>query len=146
MNSPCSGYGRVLSLAVALSAAALVVLSFGGCLMYLASEFLPEQDAENLAAPTQSSAAQITLAWDPPGGTVLKYRAYFRIHGTTDWVQLAEIPAAPAPEYTVLHSTLGNGEFDFGVIALYDDSQSALHSSLDTSASPTTGWYLMWQR
>jgi len=146
MNSLRRGYGRVLPPAVALLAAAVMVLPFGGCLMYLASEFLPEQDAEDLSTPTQSSAAQITLAWDPPGGTVLKYRVYFRIHGTTDWVQLVEIPAAPAPEYTVLHSTLGNGEFDFGVIALYDSSQSALHSSLDASASPTTGWYLKWQR
>ena len=74
-----------------------------------------------------------------------KYQVYFRIHGTADWVQLGEAPAAPAPQYTVLHTTLGNGEFDFGVIAVYDTSQSSRHTSLDASASPTTGWYLRWQ-
>jgi hypothetical protein len=114
--------------------------------MYVADEFLPAQDAKALQAPTESSAAQITLAWDPSTGEVAGYRVFLRIHGTNDWVLLAQVPADPNPRYTVAHSALRNGEFDFGIVAGYDSGQSPLHTSPDPSASPTKGWYLKWQR
>jgi hypothetical protein len=127
--------------------AALLLWAVAGCLMYMAEEFVPAQDAEELASPRASSAALITLLWNPPSGDPpVAYRVFFRIHGTADWVQLGEIPASPDPQYTVQHSTLGNGEYDFGVLAVYDSAQSSLHTSLDPSAEPTTGWYLKWQR
>lgn len=126
--------------------AAVEFCFFSACLMYMAEEFLPAQDIEQLAKPTESSAAQITLGWDAPSGSPSAYRVYFRIHGQTDWVQLAEILATPSPEYTISWDTLKNGEFDFGIVAVYDATQSGMHTSLDKSASPETGWYLKWQR
>ncbi len=145
MNGRYSGRPRLLPLARALVAAALLGPFLGGCLMYMADEFVPTKETGEHAVAEPTAASQITLAWDPPAGAIEKYRVYFRIHGTADWVQLAEIPAAPAPEYTVLHSALGSGEFDFGVVAVQSGNQSSLHSSLDATANPTAGWYLKWQ-
>jgi hypothetical protein len=146
MKSGIRRRGRWLYLALAVLTLLPLLLTIPGCLMYAASEFMPEQDAEDLGKPTQSSAAQITLAWDPPAGSVVSYRVFFRIHGTAGWVQLADVPASPTPEYTVANATLGNGEFDFGVTAVYASQTSSMHSSLDASADPSTGWYLKWQR
>ncbi len=144
MNRKSFGRRRVL-LSILGFVAATFFTTLSGCLMYMADEFVPAQEAAQHAVAEQSSAPQITLAWDASAGPVQKYRVYFRIHGTTDWVQLAEIGAGPAPSYTVLHTTLGSGEFDFGVTAVYDSNLSSMHSSLDATASPTTGWYLKWQ-
>ncbi len=147
MNYAAARWGWALPLARALLAVSVATSLLVGCLMYMAEEFLPAQDIEQLAKPTESSAAQITLGWDPPSGTApVAYKVYFRIHGQTDWVELAEIPATPSPEYTVAWDTLKNGEFDFGVLAVYDSDESEMHSSLDKTASPETGWYLKWQR
>jgi hypothetical protein len=58
-----------------------------------------------------------------------------------------ELSATPSPEYMLDNDDIGNGIFDFGVVAKDLDSEteeSALHSSLDVTAQPDTGWYLVW--
>ena len=130
---------------VSLAPVALLCWSLAGCLMYMADEFRPAQDAEALSKPAESSAAQVTLTRDPPAGAATGYRV-LRMHGTCDRVQLAGISASSEPRHSVQHSTAGNGELDFGIAAFHDGSQSPLHSSLDPSANPTTGRYLKWQR
>ena len=95
---------------------------------------------------------KLTLAWDPPlsgipnrQSEVVNYQIYYREHGTDYWRFLAEIPATPHPEYTVEHRQLGNGLFDFAVSAVTKSGQaSPLHSSLDSSADPISGWYVLW--
>lgn len=125
--------------------AAFVLLSFG-CLMYTAGEFIRGREGAGDAPPMMTSAAQVILAWDPHAGVVQSYRVYFRLHGNEDWVYLGDVSPDPDPQYTVEHSMLGNGEYDFGVTAVIDGAESSLHSSLDPTASPTTGWYLKWKR
>ncbi len=127
--------GRVLRLLVAV---ATLCWWLSSCLMYAAEEFLPGQDAEALALPAQSSPARMPLARDPPAGAVAG--------GANDRVQLADIPAAPQPHHTVRRATRGNGELDFGTVALRDGGRSPLHGSPGPSARQTTGWYLKWQR
>jgi hypothetical protein len=91
------------------------------------------------------AADQVTLQWDPPPSAVDHYTVFFRVHGTPDWVTLADVPADPYPEYTVAHSVLGDGEFDFAVVAVdASDQWSAYHTSLDKTADPQTGWYVSW--
>ena len=90
---------------------------------------------------------QVTLAWSPPPSGVDTYQLLIRVHGTPDWYVLADaIAAAAEPEYTVLHSdpAVGNGDFDFGVIAVKDAESSLMHISLDVTAQPDSGWYLSW--
>ena len=73
-------------------------------------------------------------------------KLFFRIHDTAGWYSLVEgVAADPAPEYTVQHSALGSGIFDFGVVAVNAESaESSMHVSLQTTAEPETGWYLVW--
>jgi len=95
---------------------------------------------------------KLTLAWDPPlsdipnrPSEVASYQIYCREHGTSYWRLLGEIPASSHPEYTVEHRQLGNGLFDFAVRAVTTSGQaSPLHSSLDSSADPVSGWYVLW--
>ena len=95
---------------------------------------------------------ELTLAWDPPSGDlpgrsteVAAYQIYCREHGTSYWRLLAEIPASRNPEYTIDHERVGSGLFDFAVRAIsVEGSASRLHSSLDSSADPVSGWYVLW--
>ena len=89
---------------------------------------------------------QITLAWDAPPSAVDTYKLLFRVHGTQDWSLLQDnIPAAVPPEYTVLHEPALNGLWDFGVVAVDGmGEQSVVHNSLDVTADPDSGWYLLW--
>ena len=102
-----------------------------------------------------SKAEYIVLEWDNPsinviGGEVIhvkSYRLFYREHGSGYWVLLAEIPAEEKPKYTIYHSDLGDGLFDFAVNAVYENQlNSALHTSRDITADPFGGWYLLWIR
>jgi len=73
------------------------------------------------------------------------YRIYWRQHVSGDWNLLAEIPATPNPALSISHSELGNGKFDFAVSAVNAAGKaSSLHTSLDASAIPFGGWYIVW--
>jgi hypothetical protein len=90
---------------------------------------------------------QVTLAWDPPPTTVETYKLLFRVHDTNDWYLLGQIQAEPNPQYVINHADIGNGIFDFGVVAANSQGQdSNMHTSLDITAQPDTGWYLVWQQ
>ena len=101
-----------------------------------------------------SKAEYIVLEWDTPSINVMggfvhvkSYRVFYREHGSGYWVLLAEIPAEEKPKYTIYHSDLGDGLFDFAVNAVYENKiNSALHTSRDITADPFGGWYLLWIR
>jgi hypothetical protein len=126
-----------------LSAPVLLSLLLFGCPLYDPSAFVAPQSAPK---DLLSSASQIILAWDPPAsGTVANYIVSYRTHGTAAWTSLATVPATPQPTYTILRSAIGTGIFDFAVSA--EDSSgdiSILHTSLDQTADPNSGWYLSW--
>ena len=70
---------------------------------------------------------------------------FYREHATEDWTLLTEIPAQADPSITLHQSDFGNGSFDFGVVAeAASGAESPMHSSLDHTAQPTSGWYLTW--
>ena len=95
-----------------------------------------------------STATQLTLQWDPPStgaSGVASYALSYRVHGSSGWIAMASVAASPQPQYTVLRSAIGAGSFDFAVAAVSsDDASSPLHTSLDPTADPSTGWYLTW--
>jgi hypothetical protein len=141
-ETPSSTSGRA-RLFAALSAALLSSLLLFACPLPDPAAFVAPKSAPE---DVLSTAAQITLAWDPPAsGSVVNYIVSYRSHGSSAWIALATIPASPQPSYTVLRSATGTGIFDFAVAA--EDSSgtvSILHTSLDQTADPNSGWYLSW--
>jgi hypothetical protein len=128
-----------------------------GCTLYMAAAFkhskaeggLEEGEVSLPAQPQQvsTSATEVTLAWDAPLSDVSVYRVLFRIHETDSWYSLIDdLSAGASPEYAVQHGDVGSGIFDFGVIAVNaQDEESQLHHSLQNTAQPDSGWYLVWQ-
>ena len=94
----------------------------------------------------------LTLQWDPPPDDFLNsphevtsYIIYYRDYQTPSWRVLDIIPASGKPEYTVRHEQLGDGAYVFAVQSISEDSgRSAIHTSLDASADPISGWYVLW--
>ena len=96
-----------------------------------------------------SNAESIVLEWDPPQPAILvrSYRIYYRKDNSVHWILLDEISASENPHYTIHHSDLGNGLYEFAVKALNKFGQSSeLHTSRDQNAIPMNGWYLFWMR
>jgi len=137
----------------------LLLLPLIGCPMYTAvgfkyAEASDGEDGETVGTdPDEIEVTEesVTLAWDSPSSEIDFFRVLFRIHGANppeSWLVLEEnLSAAPSPEYTLNNADIGNGVFDFGVVAKdldADTEESALHSSLDVTAQPDTGWYLIW--
>lgn len=137
---------RTVRFAVIAASLAALLLSANGCAVYFADEFI-EHDLQAASLPARVVRTdQAVLAWDAPANDVDHYELYYRIHGESDWVLLDTIPATPEPQYTISYEDFGEGEFEFGVVAVGADGESEMHTSLDSSASPRTGWYLRWQR
>ena len=124
------------------------LLFSGGCSLYMlqnvgssGSTPDPETGAEMVLCSTE----EITLAWDPPPGDIATYEIFYRTHESGTWILFDEIPADDDPEYTLYHGDFGNGEYDFGVVAVDSETaESAMHTSLDDTAQPESGWYLSW--
>jgi len=147
---------RKLILAVFMPVLVVLLSCLVGCPMYTAVAFKYAQAggdpggggsvAEDPAGVT-STAAAITLAWDPPPSPVQTYKLFFRIHDTSTWYSLLpDVTAGPSPEYTVQHDDVKSGIFDFGVKAVNEDAESNMHISVETTAQPDTGWYLVWEQ
>jgi hypothetical protein len=132
--------GRLL-----LATCALVAFSVAGCVLPDYGAFL-KASAAPLAGSVTVTSSQITLQWDPPPEAVSTYRVYSRTHGGSQWTLLGEAPAASQPEYTIQQTTVGKGEFDFAVVAVdLGGVSSEFHTSLDATADPTSGWYVVWK-
>ncbi len=123
-----------------------LILVANGCAVYFADEFI-EHDLQAASLPARVLRSdQAVLAWDPPANDVDHYELYYRIRGESDWVLLDTVPATAEPQYAISYEDFGDGEFEFGVVAVDGSGESEMHTSLDSSASPQTGWYLRWQR
>lgn len=92
----------------------------------------------------------ITLSWDSPDtssqeSSVTSYKIFYREHNTSKWSLLEEKTDLSDLSYRINHKDLGNGEYDFAVSAVYNNSaESNYHTSLDVTANPNTGWYVLW--
>ena len=112
-------------------------------------ETIKDSPGEKVGTPQEIaiSSEQVTLTWDPPPSSTKEYKVLYRDHGASEWTEKAVLTAVPSPEYTFYHSDLGNGSYDFAVIAVdNDDNESEIHSSLDSTAVPSSGWYVVWSR
>ncbi len=127
----------------------VIAFQFSGCSLPDLGSFTKDSDSGETKAVQKQitwSADQLTLQWDPPAQAVTNYNVYYRAHGTSTWLSFGQIAAVPQPEYSVQHSKLGNGTFDFAVVAKNAEGDvSDYHTSLDSTADPSTGWYISWQ-
>lgn len=75
----------------------------------------------------------------------VKFRLYYREHGSSLWRILDEVEAKNNPSYTISKNKLDFGIYDLGVSSVdASGSESEIHSSLDMSAVPFCGWYINW--
>jgi hypothetical protein len=137
---------RTIRVATTAATFAVLLLFANGCAVYFADEFI-EHDLQAASLPARVVRSdQAVLAWDPPAEEVEHYDLYYRIRGESDWVLLDTVPATPNPQYTISYEDFGDGEYEFGVVAIYGTAESEMHTSMDSTASPRTGWYLRWQQ
>ena len=128
----------------------LFSLLLSACPLYNPAAFNQHPNNQQQSGPDDiaSTATQVTLEWDPPASgasQVVSYTLSYRAHGTSVWTSLATVAASAQPSYALLRSTTGAGSFDFAVAAVDSTgASSSLHTSLDPTADPTTGWYLTW--
>ena len=119
---------------------------FTSCAMY-DPEVFGKMVINGKAIEIRTKNDTVTLAWDPPETPTVSYRIYYRVHGTIPWTLLDEVPASPSPEYVLNVVDFGEGSFDFGVSSMdASDQESDIHTSLDITAAPSSGWYLLWSQ
>ena len=136
---------RTISILILITA---LFLSTGACSLYLLQNLEatgstpdPDSGAEKVLCCTE----EVTLAWDAPPSEIATYKIFYRNHGPGGWVLFDEIPADDDPEYTLFHGDFGDGDYDFGVVAVDTETEeSAMHTCLDDTAQPESGWYLSW--
>jgi len=126
----------------------ITFLATGGCSLYLLQNLDVSGSTPDSASGAEKelcSTDQVTLAWDAPPSEIAAYKIFYRSHESGTWILFDEIPADDDPEYTLYHGDFGNGDYDFGVVAVDAESEeSAMHTSLDDTAQPQSGWYLSW--
>lgn len=91
-----------------------------------------------------------TIEWDNPvylekTDNIQSYRIYIRRHGYHYWQQVDEVEYLKGPSCTIKRNDFPPGKYDVGVSAVnHEGMESAIHSSMDTDASPQGGWYIFW--
>jgi len=88
---------------------------------------------------------EFTIAWDVDSDdNPDQFRMYFRHRGEESWTILSEIAAEPEPRFQVNSALLSAGTYEFAVSAVAGGEESALHTSMDDTADPESGWYVDW--
>lgn len=73
------------------------------------------------------------------------FRLHYRNHGTFKWYYLSDIPASKEGWFFISEEQLDYGVYDFAVSYINKEGiESELHTSLDASAKPMSGWYVNW--
>ena len=138
---------RTLSILILIAA---VFAATSGCSLYLlqnleATGSTPDPESDGGAEKVLCTTEEVTLAWDPPPSDIASYKIFYRTHESGSWILFDETPADDDPEYTLYHGDFGNGDYDFGVVAVdAETAESDMHTSLDDTAQPASGWFLSW--
>ncbi len=111
-----------------------------------------ENENENEKMEFIVKGDSFTISWDYGSlntsnyvNKAAKYKIYYRIHGNNSWTFLDEIISENNLEYTITDKALDYGIYDLGVSSVnIKDAESEIHSSLDLTADPFSGWYINW--
>lgn len=90
------------------------------------------------------NGTEFTIGWDCDDTTVDEYRIYYREHGTWSWILLGSTGSGEILDFTVDTGILDYGVYDFAVSSVAGSEESELHTSMDDTALPATGWYVSW--
>jgi len=100
--------------------------------------------------PILIQGTQFDLLWDPgeggsPMDPVVRYNVYYRNHGTFPWVFLGDTGTL-VESYQISTDILPHGSYDFAVSSVTaSGAESVPHTSLEDTAEPQTGWYVVWE-
>lgn len=127
----------------------LMVINSSSCKMPSVNRSVQDEkkpvNVENDECAVLYSEATLTLKWDYDDEMPIEYfRLYFKAHGSPNWTSMILLTKITEAEATINHNKLGDGSWDFGVSAVVNNTESEIHSSMDHSASPETGWYIKW--
>jgi hypothetical protein len=86
-----------------------------------------------------------TISWDYDDTAADEYRIYYRTHGTYLWNYLGTTGSGSIQSFSIDQSLLSYGVYDLAVSTVIGEEESELHSSMDDTAIPATGWYIDWQ-
>lgn len=121
----------------------LMVMLTAGCVepgMEIVSSSIPA--VESNLTPFTVEGESFTLAWNPAEPEdVLGYNVYYRVHQAETWEFLTDSTEA---ELLITSAMLPEGDYEFAVSSFTATEESELHTSLDATANPDTGWYLSW--
>lgn len=138
---------------ISISIAIVMVLFLSSCdmiglLMHQSLDNDNSGDGTKVAVlePVLVEADSFVLAWnDDSPDSAARYTVFYSMHGTEDWTELTSVSSENGLQIEIDESLLARGEWDFGIISSSNAGEdSAMHTSLETSAIPTTGWYLVW--
>lgn len=86
--------------------------------------------------------------WDPD--TVLFYKLIYHTARDTNWTLVKDsIPPSPSPQLVVHRNEVSSADslFYFGVKYMSGDGiESSIHASLDSTANPPGGWFMLWTK
>lgn len=116
------------------------------------AEPVADEDDDAAVVPEPVSAVQrvsvkateFSIAWDYDQETAGSFTVYYRIVTSGQWLLL--MAGLTAPSFDIDDSMLEYGEYEFAVSFTPENGEeSGLHTSLDTTAMPNTGWYIAWE-
>jgi hypothetical protein len=91
------------------------------------------------------TADSFTISWNADlAANADEFRIYYREHGSFIWTYLGSTLFGTTLEYTIDQSAIPFGVYDLAVSSVEAGVESELHSSMDDSAVPATGWYVDW--
>ncbi|WP_319417155.1 fibronectin type III domain-containing protein [Marispirochaeta aestuarii] len=138
--------GKLLFILITLAA----VILTAGCVepgMEIASSSFPPAELPPVGSsltPYTVDGDSFTLAWNPSESEdLLGYNVYYRPHETETWLFLIDSDEA---QLEVTSAMLPGGDYEFAVSSYTATEESDLHTSLDETANPDTGWYLVWNQ
>jgi len=104
------------------------------------------EDLNKVGERMEITEDTFSIAWDPDplSGIPDTYRMYFRSRGAEPWSFLSEVTPDIEPEFTINQDNLSFGIYEFAVSAVIGGVESNLHTSMDDTASPGTGWFVDW--
>jgi len=116
------------------------------CAMPTISRFSADEQSREVEELFRTTTS-ISLAWNYDTPSEVDYfKMYYKPHGSNDWAYLDSTNTA-TPVFEISHDSVGDGSWDFGVTSInLSGTESDIHSSLDTTAEPDTGWYLLWKK
>ena len=127
----------------------LILVSIVSCRLPLYTSFLHKSyplSSNESGERIEITEDTFTIAWDydPMSGIPDLYRMYYRNRGDELWNLLSEVNPDIEPTFIITQDNLSFGIYEFAVSAVSGGVESDLHTSMDDTASPGTGWFVDW--